>query len=101
MEKLVLQKIGFGSYLKIFALNGLGFGVVTGVLMLIIALFGGDVTAYIGEREWYGITAGLIGLVMAPPLAAVISFFFGILMYLPFRLVLKVWKGITIKATIE
>jgi len=101
MEEMVLRRIGFGAYVKFFTLSGFGSGVVMGIILLLIGLSGGPVTANLGTMQWTGATAGVMSLVIGPVISAFIFGWFSVFMYLPFRLALKVFDGIKIKATIR
>jgi len=98
MESVVLRKISFGSFIKIFFLLGIASGILLGLFLFILSLFGAPVTANIGETEWYGITAGVISLFLAPLICAALYFFASLPTYPIFLLVLKLLKGIKVNA---
>jgi len=100
METMVLRKIGFGAYIKIFFISGLGIGVLVGVIIFIIGLLGGPATATFGQTEYTGITAGLLALLIAPLSGALALCWFAVCMYPAFFLFLKLSNGIKIKAII-
>ncbi|MCL2811115.1 MAG: hypothetical protein FWD25_04405 [Clostridia bacterium] len=101
MEKLTLRKISFGSYIKLFLLGGVSLGVVIGALLFIMALFGLPVTSNIGTIEFEGIAAGFFALLIVPLALALVFGFFSLFMYPCFRLMLKIFNGIKIKAFIK
>ena len=100
MEKMVLRKIGFGTYIKIFLLSGFAVGVFIGVIILIVGLLGGPATATVGQIEFSGIVAGLLALLIAPLSSALVFLWFSIIMFPGFRLILKIFNGLKIKALI-
>ena len=101
MEKFVLRKIKFGSFVKIAAFCGLGMGVIIGALMLIMALLGANVTANVGNIRLYGMQAGIFSFITSPIITPLIASWFALLTYPVFLLVIKIKKGIKIEASIE
>ena len=100
MYNLILKKISFGSFVKIFTLGGLGFGVFIGILMLVIALCGGPVTATFGTTVYSGMVAGVLGLISCPIAGAFAFLWFSIFLYPFFTLILRIVRGINIRALI-
>jgi len=100
MEKILLHKIKFGSFVKLFFLGGIGLGAITGTLILIIALAGGSASANIGDIHLTGIPAGIAGFFLAPLTFACVLAWFAILGYLPFKLILRIRKGIWLTALV-
>ena len=100
MDKMVLQKLSFESYIKIYCLIGFGCGVILGVLMFIIGVLGGDLNAYIGNLNLDGVMAGIMLLFLAPLLSAFMCFLVAITTFPVVALGLKVTKGVNITALI-
>lgn len=100
MEKQVLQKISFGSYIKLFVLGGLGLGIFSGIIALINGLLGGPVTATLGSNIYYGAVAGILNLFIFPIVFMMVFCLFSIFMYPFFILILKIRKGIKINVLI-
>ena len=101
MEKISLRSLSFGSYVKLFALSGVGSGVVIGVLIFIIALLGGNAHANIGNIRFEGVPAGAVSLLMGPVLGGLIFAWFAVVMYWPFKLILKMFGSIEFTALAE
>lgn len=97
MDKKHLTSIGFGSFIKLFTLAFMCLGLVLGIILFIGSLFGGTTTAYIGTITFEGTTAGLVGLAIGPTIGGFIGLLYGLLAFLPFKLFLKIKKGIMIK----
>jgi len=100
VNKMVLQKLSFESYIKIYSLIGFGCGVILGVLMFTIGVLGGDLDAYIGNLKLDGIMAGIMLLFLAPLLSAFMCFLIAIITFPVVALGLKVTKGVNITALI-
>ena len=100
MEKIIVRRLRFGSYVKLFLLGGLSLGAFVGLVMFIIALFGGPVNAYIGSYQFSGIGAGAFSLILAPAACGIIAAVFAAMMYLPFTLIIRLLKGIELTAEI-
>ena len=96
MEKLTINKIGFGSHAKYFFLNGFCCGLAAGVLMLIASLFGAPIWANLASTQYTGLTAGVIALLISPISFGLFLTWFGVLSYLPFKLLLKA-RGIKLR----
>jgi len=89
----VVRRLSFFSYVKLFFLSGLGFGVILSVSFLIAGLTGGRVTANIGQYYFTGTAAGVIGFFISPIVGGLGFAWFGLVLYWPFRLVMRVlWK---------
>ena len=101
MKKIEICRLSFGSYMKLFLLSGIALGVLMGILMFILGLAGLPVYANIGNLHFTGVTAGFINLILAPLLPGIIFTWFGLIMYWPFRLFLKIFKSVKFTALIE
>ena len=96
MKKITILKIGFRSYVKLFFLSGISLGVFAGIFFLIVGLMGGPVTAYIGNTNYSGLTAGVLGLFIAPIVFSLVFAWFAVIMYLPFKFFIKFFKGLKV-----
>lgn len=96
MEQKKLFQIKFKSYVGLCVSIALPVGFIFGALTLIIALFGGNVYSNIMFFQLKGITAGIANLIVGPLVIALMGSIIGILSYLPFKVYLKIRKGITI-----
>jgi len=102
MQKIILRRISFGSYIKITALIAFGMGLAFGLLFLIIALLGGTVTMN-GEVVDYGagVRLGLFAVFIFPLAWSFVMGIFSILTFPVARLFLKLIRGIKIKVIID
>ena len=101
MKKITIYRIGFGSYIKFFILSGASLGIIMGIFFLIVGLMGGPVTAHIGNTSYSGLTAGVLGVFIAPLVCSLIFAIFSFFMYLPFKLLLKVFRGIKMNVQLQ
>lgn len=99
MEEKTLTDTTFGTYIKlhIHLFFSLGFGF--GVILLILSLFGGDVYANLGPLQLTGIQAGIASVFLGPPIMMIIGIILSLIAYLPFKLYIKIIKGIKITGT--
>jgi len=99
MGNLTIQRISFWSYLRLFAVAcscfGLGMAVITFIASLIvpervaIAFFEGGTT-------FTGLSAGLLSILFYPASCAVIGVISAVIGYLPFKLFLKIARGLKV-----
>lgn len=101
MNETKLTQISFGSFIKLNATIYLAIGILIGILTFLISLIGGDVTANLGNTEYEGIVAGIIGLFLSPIASSIIGAIFGIFAFFPFKLFLKFRKGINLIISTE
>ena len=101
MENIILRRLRFGSFVKLFLISGLCAGAIIGLIMFVIALFGGDVNANIGSLYFSGIGAGAFALILAPAVCAIMAAILAAVAYLPFTYIIRHLKGITLTAEIE
>lgn len=97
--RLKVKKIRFSSYIKLFVLVFLSIGIVFGILGFFISLLGGQANANIGTLTVTGIPAGIILIFLFPILYCFFGLLFGLISYLPFKLILK--KGFMIEGEFE
>ena len=100
MDKVTVLRMRFGSYVKFFFLSGVGAGVIMGVIMLIAGLLGAPVYANIGSYTFTGMEGGVVAFLMSPILTGAVFAWFGMLSFLPFKLLLKLFRGITLSMEI-
>jgi len=98
MEKIDVRRLTFGAYMKLFCISGVSAGAIAGILLLISGLLGGQATATIGNTTFTGPLAGIIGFFLGPLLLGVAMAWFALLMYWPFRLFVKIFRGVTFTA---
>ena len=101
MTQVYIRKLRFGSYVKLFFLSGLGLGIVSGALSLVIGWAGGEVSANIGGYHFTGAIGGVISLFLFPIMFGSVYAFFALLMYWPFRLALMIFKKVKFAALTE
>ena len=102
MKEYSLEKISFGTYIKLMLMSSLGMGLIFGVFALILSIFNGDaVYITINGEVTTGIVAGLGGLVLYPLMLVIIFSIFGIFLYLGFKLIMKIKKSIRVKLQIK
>ncbi len=101
MNETKLIQISFGSFIKLNATIYLAIGILTGILTFFISLIGGNVIANLGNTEYEGIIAGVIGLFLSPIASSIIGAFFGIFAFFPFKLFLKIRKGMKLIISTE
>lgn len=96
-----IYKIEFGSFLKWNIYLSIAIGILFGFLMLFMSLLGGNVYVNLGQIQYQGITAGIIGLFLSPILLAIFGVLFGLLLFLPIKAALKLTKGIKLNGLFE
>ncbi|MCK4892192.1 MAG: hypothetical protein KAS78_05995 [Candidatus Pacebacteria bacterium] len=101
MEEKNLLQIKFGSYIKLSCSMSFGLGVAMGLLMFVIALLGGNVYTNLGPIQLTGISSGVVNIFFAPILTLLTGLLFGLFSFLPFKLFLKITKGIKLRAEFE
>jgi|GEM_PF-6136616 len=101
MDKIIVRKLRFGSFMKITVLISTAMGVFFGVLMLIAGLLGGNVRASLGTTVLTGVAGGVASLFMGPIIFAIFGIVIGLLAYLPLLLVLKIFGGLSIGGNFE
>lgn len=90
-----------GSLLKFYAFVSFSLGALVGVLAFLISLVGGDVTVNLGATELTGVLAGLVGIVFFPVLFYVMGMIGGLIGFLPFKLFMKLFKGLKLKMELK
>lgn len=93
---MILRKIQLKSYIKLLVIIFLGFGIAMSFIFLVISLLGGDVHVYFGPVELYGISAGLVQIIVTPSVFAFVGLIFSLLSFLPFKAAMRISDGIRI-----
>ena len=102
MENINLEKIGFGSYIKINFIGSFTLGLVLGMIGFVISIISPDsVYLTLGEETTAGIVAGLSGIILWPILISIMFALFSIFLYLGVLIYLKIRKGINIKVKVK
>ena len=101
MDQVTIRNVKFGSFFKVSVLISLSFGIIFGLIIFIIGLFGGPVQANIGAAKLTGIAGGVASLILGPFIFSIFGMLIGIFTFLPFKLILKVLKRITIYGKFE
>lgn len=84
---LKIEKINFGSFIKLCTLITFSLGIVFGVCLFIISLLGGNVYCNLGSIHITGISAGLINMFLFPIIISIIGIIFSVIAYFPFRFI--------------
>ena len=79
----------------------LGLGLVLSVITLIVGLCGGPAYAIIGTVEFTGALGGAVAMVLIPITFSLTMAWFGIVMFLPFKLLLKLRRGVWLRLDME
>ena len=102
MNRFAVKKISFRSYIKLTFLCSTTFPLIIGIFSFIVVLCGGPV-AINGSVVPYPTSilyGGLVAL-LVPVGWGVVFCVFAVFMFLPFRLVMHLLKGVRIFALIE
>lgn len=101
MEKIIIRKMKFTSFIKLGIVISFSFGAVAGILFFILSLLGGNVAANFGPLTLYGIPAGVASIIIAPAVAMFMGMILFAVAYLPCMLVFSLMKGIKLKGAFE
>ena len=101
MEQKKLFQIKFKSYIGLCVSIAIPVGFIFGALTFIMALAGGDVYSNMIFIQLTGVIAGIANLIMGPLVFAFMALIIGTLSYIPFKLYLKIRKGIVIEGEWE
>ena len=102
MKKIVLRRISFGSYMKLVFMCAISFPLLIGFIAFIGVLFGAPVLID-GVSVQYPMSilyGGGIALFL-PIGWGLVFCLFALIMFLPFRLVIHLFKGVRVNAIIE
>lgn len=97
MNTVNLVHMKFTSYIKLMIAIAASTGIVFGLILFILSLFGAPVTAELGTTVYTGVTAGIMSVLISPIVFLFLGLIWGIISFLPFKLALKVFKGMTIE----
>ena len=84
------------SYINFCVSVALSFGFIFGLLSFILSLFATKVYANIGFIHLSGIAAGLANVILIPLVVGLMGVVFGLISFIPFKLFLKIRKGIVL-----
>jgi len=84
----------------LFFLTGLSFGLAFGLLMFVISIFSNNVFFNVGSTVYRGMTAGIFGLAFSP-LWGIVLAWFALVMFLPFKLFMRVFERLEFTAFIN
>ncbi|MBB6215307.1 uncharacterized protein YacL [Anaerosolibacter carboniphilus] len=101
MDQVTIKDIKFSSFFKWMMGISFSFGVITGILFCVIGLMGGNITANLGESILYGIPAAIASIFISPVVALFLGLFVCLLAYFPFKLLIKLTKGLRIRGIFE
>ncbi len=101
MTEKKLLHMKFGSFLKFYAFVCFSLGALVGVLAFLISLGIGDVGVNFGETELTGVLAGLVWLVLSPAVAYIMGIIGALIAFLPFKLFMKLFKGLKLKMELK
>lgn len=101
MKKITIRKISFASYVKFYVISGIGMGVVLGLIFFLIGIFGAPVRANVGSTNFAGLGAAAIGAILFPIIGMVPFLWFSVISYLPFKLILKIIKGMEMNIEVQ
>ena len=91
-----LTGIHYGSFLKLSAAMGTAGGLIFGLAMFIGSLVGASVKLNLGLVNINGVPAGAAGIIFAPIMFAMFSTFLALVAYFPFRLLLRLLRGLSL-----
>ncbi len=104
MGHLRIRNISFWSHLKLVSVFGLCFGFSAGITGFVVSFitpervfinFFEEVTAV------SGISAGLLGVFLWPLFCGIAGVIFGIITYFPFKLFLKIARGLRVNIRVS
>ena len=101
MDRMTIKDIKFGSFFKLIMGISFSFGVITGILFLVIGLMGANITANLGESILYGVPAAIASIFISPVVALFLGLFVCLLSYFPFKLFIKLINGLRILGTFD
>jgi hypothetical protein len=98
MKEIKLKKLSFKSYLKLSMINGLGTGLLFGLLGFIISIFDKEaVYVTFGETTTTGINAGISFLIVLPIMMLIMFMIFSLFSYSGFSIIMKFKKSIKLQ----
>lgn len=99
MKTIIIQRISFWSYLRLFVVTCLCLGLGMAIITFIVSLISPDMVSigfFDGVTTFTGLSAGLLSIPLYPLSCVVIGAVFAIIAYLPFKLFLKIARGLRI-----
>lgn len=95
--KVRWTKLYFSSYMLLCLLMSISFGLFLGVLIFLSSLLGIEARTNFFFIEFRGIAAGITSLLIVPFTMSFLGLLFSLFSYLPFKLLIKLFKGISLK----
>ncbi len=96
MNSVIVKKVSLGSYVWMFTVSFILVGAVLGVVAFLASLSGAPIENAIFGRNFAGVQAGALSLVLSPGVFGILGAVTGALSYLPFSAALRVFRGFRI-----
>ncbi|GAA0335344.1 hypothetical protein GCM10008967_27730 [Bacillus carboniphilus] len=96
MDILHVKGFGFSSYIKLMLLISVSSGLIFGIILFTLSLFGFNVYVNFGSTHIRGVSAGIISIFLSPMMFTFLGIIFSLFSFLPFKYALKFTKGIKI-----
>lgn len=99
MGSLKILCISLWSYLKLAVVLWLCFGFSMGIISFVVSLISPErvyINFFGGATMVTGLPAGLLGIPFWSLLCAIVGVIFGIITYFPFKLFLKIARGLKV-----
>lgn len=92
IREFILHKVHLGSFIKFTMVLFISLGLAVGTIGVLLSLFGQNVYFTVGSIQLKGIAAGLLNLLFAPIIFALMGGIIALLAYLPFKLWLTIFE---------
>ena len=101
MKQVRICRLSFSSYMKFFLISGVSSGTLAGLLLFAYRLLRFLFQVDVDFVNIFGLTVGVVSLVISPLLGGLIYLWIAAITYIPFRLCLKIFKKVRFTALIE
>lgn len=101
MQEIKIRKMKFGSFIKLTTLISGSVGIVFGLFLFVASIFGGNVNANLGETQLTGVAGGIASIFIGPIVFMIFGAIFGLVGFLPFKYILRIFKGLNLKFDFE
>jgi len=101
MNSIIIKKVSPASYVWVSAIAFIGIGILLGAVAFIGSMFGLPVENEVFGRDFHGVPAGALSLVLGPPVLGVLGTITGVLSYPLFSALLWLFHGIRIHGQFE
>lgn len=101
MNKVKVKSIKFTSHRKLFFVMSISFGIKIGILRFLVGIFNGPISVNIGDKMYTGLAGGALGLIAFPLSIFVFGAILGVLVFWPFKIFMKIKKGLMLYIEIE